>query len=118
MNDKKTTRILVLMLIALVTLVVLNVVEAQQAPTSYADTYPLTFERNDFIATAGATTFTTRIATRGKFVLVFRNGMLQFPCAAGQLASTCDYTVSGNMVITYPVNEIGVGDSITLVFFG
>jgi hypothetical protein len=99
-------------------LVAAVIVLRAQAPTAFSDTYPLTFERNDFTGiAAGQTTFQTRIQARGKFVLVFRNGLIQIPCPSVG-APLCDYTVSGNVTITYPANIIQAADTITLLFYG
>jgi hypothetical protein len=89
----------------------LNVTHAQ--PVAY-DTYPLTLEENDFpAATAGATTFATAAATRNRFVIVFRNGVLQRPCPN---PTGCDYNKSGNVTVTF-VAPLSDQDTVTIFFY-
>ena|SRR5579872_5758482 len=94
------------------------------AQPTVSQSYGLTLERDDFpLSQAGDTTFSTPVAARSSFALVFRNGLLQRPsvsCAAvppPPSSSTCDYTVSGNVTVTFPAPGLAAGDMVTILFY-
>jgi hypothetical protein len=105
--------------LAMVSLIIGHTVEAQPAQPQVSDTFPLTFERDDFpfaAPTVGQpTVFQTNGNTRNRFVIVYRNGLLQRAC--GVPTGPCDYTASGNVTITYPANIIQARDLVTLFFY-
>ncbi len=89
------------------------------AQPTVTQSYGLTFERDDFTGTVGQTTFSTAVAPRSTFVLVYRNGLLQRPGAVCTATPRpCDYTPSPNgQIATFPPGVIGAGDFITLLFY-
>jgi hypothetical protein len=91
-----------------------------QGPT-VTQSYGLTLERDDFPpSNAGDSTFSTPVSARSSFVLVYRNGLLQragLNCAPVPPApAPCDYTQSGNVIVTYPSGAIQAGDLVTILF--
>jgi hypothetical protein len=79
-----------------------------------SDAYPLTLEENDFPpSVAGATTFQTAAATRNRFVIVYKNGLLQRPCPN---ATGCDYNKAGNVTITF-IAGLSDQDIVTVFFY-
>jgi hypothetical protein len=104
--------ILVLTLVAITAMISIALI-AHAQPTAY-DTYPLTLEENDFPpSVAGATTFQTAAATRNRFVIVYKNGLLQRPCPN---ATGCDYNKAGNVTITF-VAGLSDQDIVTVFFY-
>ncbi len=89
------------------------------AQPSAQDVYPLTLEENDFPPAApvigSPTVFQTAAATRNRFVIVVRNGLMQRRC--GVTAGPCDYTASGNVTVTYAAGVIQAGDLVTVFFY-
>jgi hypothetical protein len=89
------------------------------AQPSISQSYGLTLERDDFPfaspVTGQPSVFQTAVATRSSFAIVYRNGLLQRPC--GVPTGPCDYTPSGNVTVTYPVNVIQAGDLVTVFFY-
>jgi hypothetical protein len=112
-------RYILLLSWAAATLMFLFVSSLIHAQPQVSDTFPLTFERDDFpfaAPTVGQpTVFQTNGTTRNRFVMVFRNGLLQRAC--GVPTGPCDYAASGNVTITYPANVIQAGDLVTLFFY-
>jgi hypothetical protein len=92
-----------------------------QGPT-VTQSYGLTLERDDFPPTtqaAGPFSFSTPVAARSSFAIVFRNGLLQRVCPTVQTVppTPCDYSVSGNVTATFPASLIGDGDLITMFYY-
>jgi hypothetical protein len=89
------------------------------AQPSISQSYGLTLERDDFPfaapTTGQPTVFQTAVATRSSFAIVYRNGLLQRPC--GMPPGPCDYTPTGNVTVTFPVNVIQAGDLVTVFFY-
>lgn len=93
------------------------------AQPTVSQSYGLTLERDDFIGSQGTvspsgTAFSTAVAARSSFALIFRNGLLQRPGAscATPPPAPCDYTPSGNLTATFPPNVIQPSDTVTLIF--
>ena len=96
-------------------------VHAQSSPSmQYSFVYPETFERNDFaniqanLSGVAPNVFQSRVATRGLFALVFRNGLLQM---AGQ-----DYTLSiiptGQLLqVTFFAGVVNAGDLVSILYY-
>jgi hypothetical protein len=89
------------------------------AQPSVTQSYGLTLERDDFpfaAPVAGSpTVFQTAASTRSNFAIVFRNGALQRPC--GIPSGPCDYTPTGNVIVTFPAGIIQAGDLVTVFFY-
>ena len=91
-----------------------------QGPT-VSQSYGLTLERDDFPpSNLGDTTFATPVAARSSFVLVYRNGLLQrqgVNCTpVPPSPAPCDYSVVGNVVVSFPQGMIQQGDLVTILF--
>jgi hypothetical protein len=95
-----------------------------QPPVS-STVFPEALERDDFPPSTPVdgqpTIFKTALSTRSSLAIVYRNGLLQRACVAGQAPAPnlCDYNVSGNVIVTYPGSgtaAIQMGDLVTLFF--
>jgi hypothetical protein len=104
---------------ALIVLAANGILAILPAQPSVSQSYGLTLERDDFpfaAPVAGSpTVFQTAASTRSNFAIVFRNGALQRPC--GVPTGPCDYTPTGNVIVTFPAGIIQAGDLVTVFFY-
>jgi hypothetical protein len=104
-----------------VAVILMNLPTFLHGQPTVTQSYGLTLERDDFPpSNAGDTTFQTPVSTRSSFVLVYRNGLLQRAgtnCTPVPPASAnCDYSVSGNVTVTFPGPGMAAGDLVTILF--
>jgi hypothetical protein len=120
MKNDSGLKLLALAVIILASVAIGNMLLNAQPPASITQAYGLTLERDDFgpvsFVPPGTNTFTTSISWRSNFLMVFRNGLLQRVCAAGQTVG-CDFTVVSPTTIAYPPGVIQPSDLMSLLFY-
>ncbi len=118
MNQTKVNQIsIILLTVAMIFITLPAFLHGQPAAT---DAFPLTFERNDYPPATPVVNTPTAFQTAGnaknRFVIVYRNGLLQRPCGTGP----CDYVQTGNVTMTFPASgpsAILTGDLVTVFFY-